>query len=181
MLRDSVARPRPVIPVPSPQRAVAPDVRELRRALGTFATGVTIVTARAVTGAPVGLTVNSFASVSLDPPLVLWSLRHASALLPYFATAAAFAVHVLRADQAALARRFAAPIPDRFDGVRWHPDERGLAVLPESLARFECTVVAGHDAGDHRILLGSVDRHDVGQGEPLVFAGGTFRTLAGEP
>jgi flavin reductase (DIM6/NTAB) family NADH-FMN oxidoreductase RutF len=153
------------------------EARELRTALGAFATGVTIVTGLSSRGTPVGLTVNSFASVSLDPPLVLWSIRCASALAPFFERDAALAIHVLRADQEALARRFADPRVDRFEGVRWRIGLHGVPTLDDVLARFDCRTVASHEAGDHRLHMARVERHWRGEGAPLVFAAGEFRTL----
>jgi flavin reductase (DIM6/NTAB) family NADH-FMN oxidoreductase RutF len=151
--------------------------RALRNALGAFATGITIVTAAGTSGKPVGLTVNSFSSVSLAPPLVAWSLRQASPLLNAFATGKRCAIHVLRADQELLARRFASPDVDRFVSAAWHADAEGVPILDGVLARFDCRTEAAHDAGDHKLLLARIERYVSQPGTPLLFAGGCFRAL----
>lgn len=156
------------------------STRALRRALGAFATGVTVVTGLTPDGMPIGLTVNSFASVSLDPPLVLWSLRRASALVPCFAARAPFAVHVLQADQEWLARRFAAPVDDRFTGVPWRAGAHGVPHVDGVLARFECRIEAVHEAGDHLVFVAGVEAFRAARGTPLVFTGGAFRALAAD-
>lgn len=151
--------------------------RAFRTALGCFATGITIVTTSSADGRPVGLTVNSFSSVSLDPPLVCWSLRKASALIDCFAIGRNCAIHVLSAEQERLARRFASPEMNRFESVDWHADRDGVPILGGVLARFDCRTVAVHEAGDHCLLLARVDQHVTGPGKPLLFAGGHFRSL----
>ena len=155
------------------------DPREYRRALGRFPTGVAIVTARSVDGSCIGLTANSFTSVSLEPPLVSWSLRRASALFGAFSKAQHFAVNVLAASQAALAARFAARCPDRFDGVAVTEGIEGLPLIEGALARFECAAVACHMAGDHGIFIGQVARYTNTQcaDRPLVFCQGGFTVL----
>ena len=147
-------------------------VHDFRHALGRFATGVTVVTAMG-SGGPVGITANSFASVSLDPPLVLWSPARASRRFGVFERATAFAVHILGEEQAALGRHFVshghAP-----EGVRWGTGDNAIPVLPECLARFDCLAHAAHDGGDHLILVGSVTHAVVREGVPLVFLGGSY-------
>lgn len=154
----------------------APKARRLLRdALGRFATGVTVVTARESGGGePVGITVNSFASVSLDPPLVLWSAARASLRHAHFSEAPAFAIHVLREDQFDLADRFVQY--DRgFDGLHYTLNEAGVPIFDQALARFECVTEARHDGGDHTIIIGRVTRFEFAPaGEPLVFAHGTY-------
>ena len=154
------------------------DARALRDALGRFATGVTIVTTRtAEDGAPIGITANSFASVSLDPPLVLWSAARASMRHQHFAAAQAFAIHVLREDQEALARHFTRD-GMAFDGLDWASAE-GLPVLRGVIARFECVTEATHEGGDHTIIIGRVTRFMQDPGSrPLLFTGGKFARLA---
>lgn len=154
-----------------------PVPERLRAALGRFATGVTIVTARAADGAPVGLTVNSFNSVSLQPPLVLWSLALQSRALPVFQTAAHYAIHVLAADQQALAERFARRDVDRWAQQPWQPSAEGVPLLPGCAAVFECRSRSRYPEGDHVILVGEVlrCRHDE-VGEPLLYHGGRFYT-----
>src|ERR1700751_3164013 len=114
------------------------DPRDFRNALGTYATGVTIVTAMADDGKPYGLTCNSFASVSINPPLVLWSLGMYSQGLPIFQNAAHFAVNVLGVSQDALATKFSKSGVDRFDGVDWKPGLGNAPVLADSVACFQC-------------------------------------------
>lgn len=151
--------------------------RALRTALGTFPTGVTIITAVGDGGTPVGLTVNSFTSVSLDPPLLSWSLRRTSPLLEYFSVGHRCAIHVLRAEQERLARRFATPGIDRFASVAWRADHDGLPILAGALARFECRTEFMHEVGDHWLLLARLERHATERGLPLLFAEGRFRAL----
>lgn len=145
------------------------DPRELRRALARFATGVAVITATTAEERPAGLTVNSFASVSLDPPLVLWSLARSSAQLRTFLEATHFAVNILGADQAALSDRFAAKHDDRFSGVAWRPGRAGLPLLAGCLAALECRRSDAIDAGDHVIVLGTVESFRYGEGAPLLF------------
>lgn len=149
----------------------------LRSALGCFATGVTIVTTREG-DRPVGVTANSFTSVSLDPPLVLVSLARTASSLPTFERAQTFAVNVLNVDQQASAAQFASRVEDRFAGVEWEASESGSPILTGSLASFECEKYAMHDGGDHRILIGRVLRARFAPPrDPLVFYRGKFRQL----
>jgi flavin reductase (DIM6/NTAB) family NADH-FMN oxidoreductase RutF len=150
---------------------------ELRRALGEFATGVTIVTARDVERGVVGLTVNSFASVSLEPPLVLWSLSRRSSSLRAFEAAGHFAVNVLAAEQKWLSDRFVRPAADKFAGVDWQPGAGGAPVLDGCIASFECRTRHCLDGGDHVIFLGEVERLSRRDGEPLLFLGGRYRLV----
>ena len=148
--------------------------RELRGALASFATGVTVMTAMSPDGLRVGVTANSFASVSMDPPLILWCLDLTAPSLPVFRAASHFCVNVLGADQHALCHRFAQASEDKFDGLEL---TEGLGAAPRfagCLARFECSVHAEHDGGDHAIFVGCVERFDTGQGEPLIFFAGEF-------
>jgi flavin reductase (DIM6/NTAB) family NADH-FMN oxidoreductase RutF len=142
-----------------------------------FATGVTVVTARSAEGALVGLTANSFNSVSLSPPLVLWSLALASASLPVFATGAHYAINVLAADQVALAEQFAARGTDRWAGVEHHPGISGAPLLDGASATFECFNRSRHEEGDHVIFVGEVEHcsHRAGA-SPLLYHGGRFYT-----
>jgi flavin reductase (DIM6/NTAB) family NADH-FMN oxidoreductase RutF len=150
---------------------------QFRAALGMFATGVTIVTARAPGGQPVGLTVNSFASVSLAPPLVSWNLALGSGSLAVFEQGTHCAVNVLGAGQQALALRFASAGVDRWAGVSWRPGVAGAPLLADAVAHFECETVARHPAGDHVILIGRVEHCDHRAGAaPLLFHGGRFYT-----
>src|SRR5215216_989245 len=127
-------------PMNPPLRAVAPSfsARDFRAALGMFATGVTIVTARTASGAPVGLTANSFNSVSIDPPLILWSLSRQAGSMPSFARGSHYAINILAADQHDLAVRFASKDVDRFEGVAFQPGASGVPLLDGAAAVFEC-------------------------------------------
>ncbi|TCO73035.1 flavin reductase family protein [Rhodovulum euryhalinum] len=147
--------------------------RQYRDALGCFATGVTVVTVDSGAG-PVGMTANSFSSVSLDPPLVLWSPARASRRFPAMSGAERFAVHVLGAGEDALAHRFASS-GGAFEGLALEWTETGPPLLDEGwIARFLCTRVALHEAGDHAIVVGRVDEVARREGPPLVFAGGAY-------
>ncbi|MDH2430750.1 flavin reductase family protein [Sphaerisporangium sp. TRM90804] len=152
-------------------------MRSLRDALGQFATGVAVVTTATPRGERAGVTVNSFASVSLDPPLVLWCLSLRSPSEPVFRRAGRFVVNVLAADQDHLSQRFATPMPDKFAGVETHLAD-GLPVLAGTVAFFACRTLTAHDGGDHRIFLGEVERFGRCEGEPLVFHSGRYRALS---
>ncbi|SRR5690606_27109667 len=154
------------------------DARNFRDALGRFATGVTIVTTLDHDGRPVGLTANSFNSVSLDPPMVLWSLSRRSQNLAVFERAERYAVNVLAVDQRELSDRFARSVDDRFAGVSWRPGTGGVPVLADVAAVFECeneTRVAG---GDHMIFLGRVAAFSHDERQPLIYHGGRYAALA---
>lgn len=154
----------------------ADNHRAFRNALGSFTTGVTVVTATTSDG-PIGMTVNSFASVSLDPPLVLWSPAKSSSRYGAFTGASHFAIHVLGADQDHLSAAFTRG-GNGFDGIEVRFNDEGVPVLPGTLARFECVEQAQHDAGDHTIIIGRVLRVAHRQGEPLCFSGGRFGRFA---
>lgn len=141
----------------------------LRRAMGRFATGVAVVTALDGVGLPVGITVNSLASVSLDPPLLLWSIDRRSNSWPAFRDADAFAVNVLPAHAAALCRRFSRREPERFAGVDWQRGPLGLPLLQASLSQLACRVWARYPGGDHEIVVGEVLFAEGRDGEPLLF------------
>jgi 3-hydroxy-9,10-secoandrosta-1,3,5(10)-triene-9,17-dione monooxygenase reductase component len=132
------------------------DPRDFRNALGQFATGVTIVTTRTSAGEAIGLTANSFSSVSLSPPLVLWSLSLRSPNLPNFLQATHFAINVLARDQIALSQRFSKPIPNKFEGVECTDSANGMPLLNGTAAHFECRTEARHYSGDHVIFIGHV-------------------------
>ena len=142
-----------------------------------FATGVTIVTARAPSGELIGLTANSFNSVSLEPPLVLWSLARAAGSLPTLSTGSHYAVNILAADQKELAERFAAKREGRWAGVAWTEGAGGAPLLTGSAAVFECFNRSRYEEGDHVIFVGEVERcsHRAGAA-PLLFHGGRFYT-----
>ncbi|MBI3209815.1 MAG: flavin reductase family protein [Candidatus Solibacter usitatus] len=140
-----------------------------RRACSQFATGVAIATALDDAGVPHGLTVNSFTSVSLDPPLVLICLDYRVAMLPVFRTASHFAINVLSAEQRELADRFARNADQRFDGVSWTYGASTAPVLDEVLAAIECATWRIIEAGDHAIFIGEVAALTIGEGEPLLY------------
>jgi flavin reductase (DIM6/NTAB) family NADH-FMN oxidoreductase RutF len=150
------------------------DPRDFRNALGTYATGVTIITAAGPDGKPVGITCNSFASVSLNPPLVLWSLVLYSSSLSAFQNASHFAVNVLGAHQQALANKFAKSSDDKFVGVDWKAGLGGAPLLAESVANFQCRAANRYYGGDHVIFLGAVEAYSYSQNEPLLFAHGGY-------
>jgi flavin reductase (DIM6/NTAB) family NADH-FMN oxidoreductase RutF len=151
--------------------------REFRDALGMFATGVTIVTARTPAGDLVGLTASSFNSVSLQPPLVLWSLSHAASSLAAFADGSHYAIHVLAADQKDLAERFATRGIDRWAGLDHRPGISGAPLLAGAAATFECFNRSQYQEGDHTIFVGEVERCEHRQGAaPLLYHGGKFYT-----
>ena len=165
--------------MPSPPQAQPPSFAafEFRTALGMFATGVTVVTARGANGQLVGLTANSFNSVSLDPPLVLWSLSRRSAALAVFRAGTHYAINVLAADQLALAERFAARVPERWAGVAWQPGPGGAPLIEGAAAHFECSNRSRYAEGDHVIFVGQVEHCDHRPGAaPLLFHGGRFYT-----
>src|SRR5881227_923352 len=150
------------------------DPRDFRNALGTYATGVTIITATGTDGKPYGLTCNSFASVSLNPPLILWSLGMFSQGLSVFQNASHFVVNVLGASQQALAKKFATPSEDKFAGVEWTAGLGQAPVLADSVANFQCRAVDRYYGGDHVIFLGAVEAYAYNRQEPLLFARGSF-------
>jgi flavin reductase (DIM6/NTAB) family NADH-FMN oxidoreductase RutF len=150
---------------------------ELRQALGRFVTGVTIVTCRDAAGAPVGLTANSFNALSLDPPLVLWSLRQSSGSIAAFTQASHFAINVLAADQIDLSRRFARTSQAKFDDGQWVDGYGGSPVLAGCVAVFECRRHSHQAAGDHVLFIGEVQRIAGSSDTPLVYHVGHYRTL----
>ena len=153
---------------------IASDRRALRDALGRFATGITVVSTRTPSGKLEGLTANSFSSVSLDPPLVLWSLRRQAPSLAGFLGGGWFAINVLASHQADLSRHFATPAPDKFAELPWLEGLGGCPLLPGCLARFECRTETTVEAGDHIIFIGRVARATYRDGEPLLFTSGHY-------
>jgi flavin reductase (DIM6/NTAB) family NADH-FMN oxidoreductase RutF len=157
------------------------DPRDFRNALGTYATGVTIITAAGADGKPYGITCNSFASVSLNPPLVLWSLVLYSSSLSAFQNASHFAVNVLGISQQALANKFAKSSDDKFAGVEWTHGLGDAPLIVGSVANFQCRAVNRYYGGDHVIFLGAVEGYSYNKSEPLLFArGGYGRFLAAD-
>jgi len=154
------------------------NARDLRNALGSFATGVTVVTSRDARGKPVAMTVNSFASVSLDPPLILWCLNRDIRPFAAFNSASHFAVHVLQRGQEGVSNHFAVERDDKFAGVEYGTGIADLPLLLQYSSLFQCRVEHRYEGGDHVILVGRVLEFDHRPAEPLVFHGGAYRALA---
>lgn len=154
---------------------IGPDT--FRAILGRFAAGVTVVTLRDAAGADHGMTVSAFASVSLDPPLVLACIGHDSQMYPLLGDARHFGVSILSSAQEALSRRFSDPLPDRFDGIGYRRGKSGVVLLDDSLATLDCTIVAQHAAGDHTIVVGQVDEGAVRHATPLLYYRGGYAQL----
>ena len=150
---------------------------DLRKAFGSFATGVTVITT-CVGGQPVGFTANSFASVSMEPPLISWNYRKSAFGVAAFLEAEHFAVNVLGVDQQALSRQFASPVGERFAGVSLREGLGGVPVIEGCSATFECRRWSTLDAGDHVIFIGEVLRYAHAALPPLVFHGGNYARLA---
>lgn len=166
------------LPRSTPEYRLGSDARTLRDALGCFATGVTILTARDSAGQPVGLTANSFTSVSLDPPLLLACIARSSASSEVFQVAERFAVNVLHIGQQPASIRFSRRDEDRFGATPWEPGLNGTPVLTGSLATFECARHAIHEGGDHIILIGQVERARFEpRRDPLLYFRGKYRRL----
>ena len=165
--------------MPPPTQAQPPafSALEFRAALGMFATGVTIVTARSSEGQLLGLTASSFNSVSLTPPLVLWSLARAAGSLPVFSAGSHYAINILAADQRDLAERFALKGADRWRDVAFSDGAGGAPLLANAAASFECFNRSRYEEGDHVIFVGEVERCSLRAGaSPLLFHGGRFYT-----
>ena len=155
------------------------DSRALRNAFGRFATGVTVATTLDPDGHPVGLTVNSFSAVSLQPPLILWCLDNDSNNIEAFRRASHHAINVLSLAQEDISNRFATWPVDRFAGLPWQPGSGGAPLLPDCCARFEVVNEAAYPGGDHTIFLGRVVRYEENPLlEPLLFHAGRYRRAA---
>jgi len=166
--------------MPKPETGALPpefDAAYFRRALSQFATGVTVITTRLEDGRFFGLTASSFNSVSLDPPLVLWSLSTLASCLPVFTGNTHYVINVLSGDQAALAERFSQRIDDRFEGVEFELSHTGLPVISGAAAWFECHNRSRYPEGDHVIFVGEVERCGVTPQAGLAFHGGRFTSL----
>ena len=154
------------------------DCRAFRSTLGSFATGVTVLTALTPGGEPIGLTISSFNSVSLNPPLILWSLSVDSPSLEAFRSATHYAVNVLAVDQQEISDRFAVRSGDRFASLALRPGSRGLPLIEGCCASFECVNEMQYPGGDHLIFIGRVERFAPGEAvSPLIFHGGRYRQL----
>ena len=151
------------------------NARDLRPAFGHFPTGVCVITGMQPDGTPFGLTVSSFQTLSLDPALILYSVRRGAASLDFLSRRACFAVNILQAGQDWIARQFASHCRDRFASVAWQASRRGNPLLHDALARFECSVWKTYDGGDHVIVIGQINDIDGLQGgKPLIFHRGGF-------
>jgi flavin reductase (DIM6/NTAB) family NADH-FMN oxidoreductase RutF len=147
---------------------MAVDADTFRSVLGRFASGVTVVTTLGQNGDDEGMTVSSFCSVSLDPPLVLMCIDREAAMYDSLAAASHFIVQILSESQEAIARRFSGPDPNRFEGIGYVRGARGIAILDDILAYIECRRVDSHEAGDHRIYVGEVEEAVTYEGRPLL-------------
>jgi 3-hydroxy-9,10-secoandrosta-1,3,5(10)-triene-9,17-dione monooxygenase reductase component len=153
------------------------DSKPFRRCLGKFATGVTVVTCSDSAGNRYGITANSFSSVSLDPPLVLWNIAKVSNSLGAFLKASHFAINILTSDQKDLSTHFAKSDHTLFDQIECGLSADGAPLLNETLASFECRTHAIHECGDHYIIVGEVTGFTTNDKDPLLFYGGAYRQL----
>lgn len=149
----------------------------LRECLGRFATGVTVVTCADARGGPRGITANSFSSVSLDPPLVLWNIAKVSNSLQSYLGAKHFAFNILGEDQQEISDHFARPDHTRFNGIAYSYSEDGVPLLDGTIAVLRCRTHEIHDCGDHYIIIGEVQHFASRDGKPLIFANGEYTAL----
>lgn len=154
------------------------DGKEFRHAMGRFATGVTIITTRGADRTPYGLTASAIASISLEPPLVMISIDKRSETYPRFFESKVFVINILADGQETLSNAFAKSGGDKFAGLAYETNADGVPVLPDTLAVIECRIVASHEAGDHVIHLGEVDRTHVADAPPLLHFQGRYGRLA---
>ena len=148
-----------------------------RQTCARFATGITVVTAIDENGHPHGMTVNSFSSVSLDPPLVLVSIDLRNAILGHFLSSRFFAINILAEHQQHLSMRFSSPSENRFHKIEWHAGTTGVPLLEGVLAHLECAVAQTFEAGDHTVLVGEVRYAGYREGRPLVYFGSCYQSL----
>ena len=153
------------------------DTKAFRSALGQFATGVTVVTTLDNNGNKVGMTVNSFSSVSLDPMLVLWSIGRSSACFDSFVNAQHFGIHVLNANQKQVSNQFASNCQDRFSGIDHQQGIGDIPLLTEYSAAFQCTTENTYEGGDHVIIVGRVVEFENREQPPLIFHAGKYADL----
>ncbi|HEU4343559.1 MAG TPA: flavin reductase family protein [Candidatus Binatia bacterium] len=153
------------------------DSQKLRRVLGHFATGVTVITTKDIQGAPFGLTANAFTSLSLNPPLVLICVDKAAQCYSCFAASNVFTVNFLREDQEEISRRFATKGVDKFAGLKWHEGANGAAVLEGAIGYLECKIVQSYEGGDHTIIVGEVVNAAASGDRPLLFFQGKYQRL----
>jgi flavin reductase (DIM6/NTAB) family NADH-FMN oxidoreductase RutF len=165
---------------PRQLRAGRLDTLDFRQAVGAFTTGVTVVTTCDESGTRYGLTANSFASVSLEPPLVLFCVDHRAPSLTGLNRSRHFAINVLASDQEDIAKRFARRAEDKFAGLDWRVGIFGAPLLDRCIAHIECTFEHVHPSGDHDIVIGRVHRVRVYEGEPLIFHRSRFGTVVAD-
>ncbi len=153
------------------------DPKELRRVMGHFATGVTVITTRDIHGVPYGLTANAFMSLSLDPPLALIGIDKTAQCYRCFDASKVFAVNFLSEEQEEISRRFATKGIDKFAGLEWSEESSGAAILPGVIGYVECRVEKIYDGGDHAIIVGEIVNAHAGGGRPLLFFQGKYERL----
>jgi flavin reductase (DIM6/NTAB) family NADH-FMN oxidoreductase RutF/DNA-binding MarR family transcriptional regulator len=158
----------------------ASDPKGFRRCLGQFSTGVAVMTTIS-NGDPFGVTANSFSSLSIDPPLVLWSIMHTSRSLLAFTTSNHFAVNILAVDQIDFSQHFASSSQRKFEGIAWHPGIHGAPILPDILSSLECELETTHRGGDHVILVGRVKKYVRYAGNALLYAQGRYAVAEDHP
>lgn len=163
------------LPATAP-KPVSPPKPELRRAFGRFATGIAVVTTLDEHGNPYGLTINSFVSVSMEPPIISWNVIRGSNAHKTITQAGRFVVNVLAKGQREVAQKMTGPIEQRFTSVPYHSSSSGLPVISDTLATFECDIHSMIAAGDHDIVLGTVRQFDHREGRPLVYWQGAYAT-----
>jgi flavin reductase (DIM6/NTAB) family NADH-FMN oxidoreductase RutF len=162
-----------------PERLAPIDPALYRRTCARFATGITVVTVVDEYSRPHGMTVNSFSSVSLDPPLVLVSIDLRNAILGHFLSSTYFAINILAEHQEHLSRHFSSVSENRFNDIDWHPGEFGVPLLDGVLAQLECSVTRTFEAGDHTVMIGEVRLAAYTEGKPLVYFNSSYRNLTG--
>jgi flavin reductase (DIM6/NTAB) family NADH-FMN oxidoreductase RutF len=154
------------------------EKNELRRIMGHFATGVTVITTIAKDGTPFGLTANAFMSVSLEPPLLLISVDKKAESYPHFEQSRVFTINILSDGQEGLSRRFAVSGGDKFEGIAYHRGANNVPILEETLAHIECRLYAAYDGGDHTLYLGEILEAETREGRPLLFYRGGYRAFS---
>lgn len=148
--------------------------QDLRHAFGRFPTGIAVITAIDEQGKPYGLTINSFVSVSLSPPVLSWNVMHNTRAHEVISQAKQFAVHILSSEQQAISTQMTGAIEQRFDGLSYQVNQQGLPIIQGCLAVFECQRHSQISIGDHDIVLGSIDNYEYQQGEPLLYWQGNY-------
>lgn len=154
------------------------DKNELRRVMGHFATGVTVITTISRDGRPFGLTANAFTSVSLEPPLLLISVDKKCDSYACFEESRVFTVNILADEQEALSRKFAVSGGNKFEGVAYHMGANGVPILDGTMAYIECKLYAAYEGGDHTLYLGEVEQTESREGKPLLFYRGGYRAIS---